>query len=112
MYVRDHARPEFHKALGVDIDWYDDQVLRMTTEISRQVFPIEIDHDNPKWMIGLKRVRKAMLAYGRIKQSKSLFRVLKQPIAALNLGIAFMRLYAIPAKKNVVPQSVRLQPSY
>ena len=78
----------------------------------RQVFPIEIDHDNPKWMIGLKRVRKAMLAYGKAKQSKSLIGKLKQPIAALNLGIAFVRLYAIPAKKNVVPQSVRLQPIY
>ena len=96
----------------MDIDWYDDQVLRMTTEISRQVFPIEIDHDNPKWMIGLKRVRKAMLAYGRAKQSKTLYGKLKQPIAALNLGVAFVRLYAIPAKKNVVPQSVRLQPIY
>ena len=84
----------------------------MTTEISRQVFPIEIDHDNPKWMIGLKRVRKAMLAYGKAKQSKSLFGALKRPIAALNLGVAFVRLYSIPAKKNAVPQNVRLQPSY
>jgi magnesium-protoporphyrin IX monomethyl ester (oxidative) cyclase len=112
MYVRDHARPEFHKALGVDIDWYDDQVLRMTTEISRQVFPIEIDHDNPKWIIGLKRVKKAMLAYGRAKQSQGVTGLLKRPIAALNLGIAFVRLYAIPAKKNAVPETSRLQPSY
>ena len=112
MYVRDHARPEFHKALGVDIDWYDDRVLRMTTEISRQVFPIEIDHDNPKWMIGLKRVKKAMLAYGTAKQSKSFLGALKRPFAALNLGLAFVRLYAIPAKKNAVPETSRLQPSY
>ena len=67
MYVRDHARPEFHKAIGVDIDWYDDKVLRMTTEISRQVFPIEIDHDNPKWLIGLKRVKRDMLFYAQAK---------------------------------------------
>ena len=63
-------------------------------------------------MIGLKRVRKAMLAYGKAKQSKSLFGALKRPIAALNLGVAFVRLYSIPAKKNAVPQNVRLQPSY
>ena len=112
MYVRDHARPEFHKALGVDIDWYDDQVLRMTTEISRQVFPIEIDHDNPKWIIGLKRVKKAMLAYGKAKQSKGVSGLFKRPVAALNLGIAFLRLYAIPAIRNSVPETSRLQPSY
>ena len=112
MYVRDHARPEFHKALGVDIDWYDDRVLRMTTEISKQVFPIEIDHDNPKWLIGLKRVKKAMLAYGKAKQSKSFVGALKRPLSALSLGIAFMRLYTIPAKKNTVPETSRLQPSY
>jgi hypothetical protein len=53
-----------------------------------------------------------MLAYGRAKQSKSIIGKLKLPITALNLGVAFARLYAIPAKKNIVPQSVRLQPIY
>jgi hypothetical protein len=34
MWVRDHARPEFHKALGVDIEWYDQEVFRKTSTIA------------------------------------------------------------------------------
>jgi magnesium-protoporphyrin IX monomethyl ester (oxidative) cyclase len=112
MYVRDHARPEFHKALGVDIDWYDDRVLRMTTEISRQVFPIEIDHDNPKWFAGLKRTKKAMLFLAEVKKSKGFVGFFKRLYGTAWLGISFVRLYIIPAKKNKVPTSSRLQPSY
>ena len=112
MYVRDHARPEFHKAIGVDIDWYYDKVLRMTTEISRQVFPIEIDHDNPKWLVGLKRVKRDMLFYARAKQTKGAIAFLKRIYGASRLGISFVRLYLIPAKKNKVPTTSRLQPSY
>jgi len=112
MYVRDHARPEFHKALGVDIDWYDDKVLRTTTEISRQVFPIEIDHDNPAWTKGLKRVNNAMLFFAEGKKTKGPIGAFKRFFGGLRLGIAFVRLYLIPAKKNKVPVSSRLQPSY
>ena len=54
MWVRDHARPEFHKALGVDIGWYDQEVFRKTSTIARQIFPIELDIDHPRWIPNLR----------------------------------------------------------
>ena len=60
MHVRDHQRPAFHKALGVDPDWYGQEVFKKTSEISKQVFPITLDIDHPRWMPGLKRLQKAI----------------------------------------------------
>ncbi len=37
----------FHRALGVDPKEYDFQVFAITSEISRQVFPLTLDIDNP-----------------------------------------------------------------
>jgi magnesium-protoporphyrin IX monomethyl ester (oxidative) cyclase len=59
MYVRDHARPEFHKALGVDIEWYDQEVFRKTSAIAKQVFPLELDIDHPRWLPNLRKMEAA-----------------------------------------------------
>ena len=112
MSVRDHARPAFHKALGVDIDWYDRQVFRTTSEIARQVFPLEIDIDNPAWDRGLKRLGHAFNDLDAAKRKGGLTGSIGKAAAGVRAGLAFARLYLIPVKPNTPPASSRLQPTY
>jgi magnesium-protoporphyrin IX monomethyl ester (oxidative) cyclase len=112
MYVRDHARPAFHKALGVDIDWYDQQVYRVTSEIARQVFPVEIDIDNPRWLPGLKRMAAAFDAMDAAQRRGGIGGRLAGWVAGARAGLAFAGLYLIPVKENRVPENSRLQPAW
>ena len=112
MCIRDHARPAFHKALGVDIEEYDKKVLKITSEISKQIFPIEVDLDNTKWEKGILKLRRAFSILDEGKKRKGLtgfFMKLKGSLFAL---FAFFQLYIIPVKKNKVPESPCLKPSY
>jgi len=112
MYVRDHQRPAFHEALGVDPDWYGHEVFTKTSEISKQVFPITLDIENPKWTRGLKRLQRANADLARAKQGNGPFAVVRRLSASARAVTAFARLYMIPAKRHTVPQSTRLEPVY
>jgi magnesium-protoporphyrin IX monomethyl ester (oxidative) cyclase len=112
MCVRDHARPAFHDALGIDIDWYDREVLRKTSEISRQIFPIEIDLDNPRWERGLVKLRHAMADMAAAKAKGGVSGWVGKNIAGLRAGLTFAGLYLIPVKKHTVPANPRLEPAY
>ena len=57
MFVRDHKRPKLHKALNLSPTEYDMQVFEITTEISKQVFPVLLDIKNPKFLENLQRLR-------------------------------------------------------
>jgi magnesium-protoporphyrin IX monomethyl ester (oxidative) cyclase len=58
MYVRDHARPAFHKALDIGIEDYDMRVFRLTSEITKQVFPITLDLDHPGFLACVRKLNR------------------------------------------------------
>ena len=110
MYVRDHARPEFHKALGIDPTEYDYKVFHLTNEISRQVFPLVLDIDHPRFRKGLEKLRAINdRATVLAKQSGPSARIRR-----FGLGMAafliFAGLFVIPAKDNAPPETSRMQP--
>ncbi|MEL6531609.1 MAG: magnesium-protoporphyrin IX monomethyl ester (oxidative) cyclase [Pseudomonadota bacterium] len=109
MYVRDHQRPAFHDALGVDVDWYGQEVFRKTSEISKQIFPITLDINHPRWLPGLKALQKANADLADATANKRFFAKLG---AQARAGVAFVRLMMIPAKRHDVPEVTRLEPSY
>lgn len=110
MYVRDHARPVFHASLGLDPTEYDMQVFRITTEITRQVFPVSLPLDDPRFAAGLETLRgitermRAAAARGGIAGRVAKLRL------TLQAGLAFARLYVLPVQRNRLPRTVRLQP--
>jgi magnesium-protoporphyrin IX monomethyl ester (oxidative) cyclase len=112
MVIRDHARPAFHKALNVDIEWYDREVLRITSEISKQVFPIEIDLENPRWEKGLRRLRKYFDNIEQGKRERGIFGSFKRVYFSVLSAQTFVSLFLIPVKKNNVPEDSSLQPTY
>lgn len=112
MYVRDHDRPAFHEALGIDIDWYDLEVMRKTSALTKQVFPLEIDVDNPKWEARLKRLNRAMNAMNRADERRGVRKLWAKSRAMLSAGSAFLALYFTPVLPSTPPVSPRLEPCY
>ncbi len=112
MYVRDHARPVFHAALGIDPTEYDMKVFRITTEIARQVFPVSLDLDHPAFAAGLERLRAITASKAAARRQGGLMGRLKGAGLTVAAACAFVRLYAIPVKDNASPAQVRMSPAW
>ena len=112
MYVRDHARPEFHEALGVDIDDYDMRVFRITTEISKQVFPLTLDIDNPRFKQLMDLLLRTAEKIDRAKRRGGVVGGLKRIGLAAVAATTLARLYLLPVKRNTPPADSRLVPAW
>ena len=112
MYVRDHTRPQLYEALGMDPTEFDFKVFDITTAISRQIFPLTLDTDNPKFRRGLERLREINIATQAAKQRGGVLGKLKQAGLSANAALVFARLYVLPTKPNQLPENVRMAPAW
>ncbi|MEM0900859.1 MAG: magnesium-protoporphyrin IX monomethyl ester (oxidative) cyclase [Pseudomonadota bacterium] len=110
MFVRDHARPAFHKALGVDIEDYDMKVFRLTSEISRQCFPLELDLDDPRFLDGCRKLNRISAKIDAAKKAGGVAGTLGRIRWSAAAFGQFARMYFIPSKSNQLPDVSRLEP--
>ena len=112
MYVRDHMRPAFHEALGLDPTAYDFEVFRITSDISKQVFPLVLDLDDPRFRSGLERLRRITAASAAAVARGGLSGRIKRVGLGLAAAGIFARLFLLPPKRNALPTRVTLQPAW
>ena len=105
MFVRDHARPHFHAALGIDPTDYDYEVFRVTSQITRQVFPIVLDSDSPKFRMLMTKILRA-------NQAMPTAGVLGRARAYATIGTSMVRLYFMRPQANVLPVTTRMVPAW
>ena len=112
MYVRDHDRPLMHAAFGIDPTEYDFTVFRITSEISRQVFPLSLDLENPRFRAGLERLRKLAVATAAAKARGGPLSWLNRLGLGAAAALTFVRLYLLPVQRHALPATVRIAPAW
>jgi magnesium-protoporphyrin IX monomethyl ester (oxidative) cyclase len=112
MYVRDHTRPAMHEAMGFEPTDYDFEVFRITSEISRQVFPLTLDIDHPAFRAGLDRLRRISVASDRAKAQGGIVGAVKRAGCAVAGAAVFARLYLLPPKGHALPEQIRMAPAW
>ncbi|EAU40233.1 hypothetical protein FP2506_11772 [Fulvimarina pelagi HTCC2506] len=112
MYVRDHARPEFHKAFDIDPSEYGMTVFRITSEISKQVFPLSLDIENPKFRAKLDRLLVASRIIDDGRRAGGVAGKMKMLRGRAIAASTFVGLYAMRSVPNAIPEDGTLVPAY
>lgn len=110
MYVRDHMRQPFFEAMGWDVDEFDRKVIALTNQISRQVFPVVVDVDNPRLWELFERLHQNTRRMGELEQAGGFVNRLKVAALKLDCGVTFARCYFQKPVQNALPADVRMQP--
>jgi magnesium-protoporphyrin IX monomethyl ester (oxidative) cyclase len=110
MYVRDHERPRMHEALGLPPAQYGFTVFRITSDISKQIFPFTLDLDHPAFARSLNRLVALNEKTKAAKERGGIFGAMTRASCAAQAGLTFARLYLLPTIPNELPANARLDP--
>jgi magnesium-protoporphyrin IX monomethyl ester (oxidative) cyclase len=112
MFVRDHGRPVFHDALGLDPTTYDMQVFQITQEISKQVFPVLLDLDNPAFLAGLQKLRRISVRIDAAKARGGAVGAVKRAAFVAAAGLTIGKLFFLRPQQHELPSEVRIAPAW
>lgn len=112
MYVRDHNRPRLFAALKLDPAEFDHRVFDITTEITRQVFPLTLRTSDPRFRQGLERLCDLNQQMISARERGGFWSRLQKMGLAVKAGLTFGRLYLLPATSNELPTEGRLTPAW
>ncbi|MBL8953853.1 MAG: magnesium-protoporphyrin IX monomethyl ester (oxidative) cyclase [Myxococcaceae bacterium] len=112
MFVRDHARPQMHQAMGLDPEQYGMEVFRKTTQIARQVFPVLVDVEHPAFLRGLRQLRELSERIEAARRQGGVFGFFKRLGAQARVAATFAKLLLLPAQVNPLPAQARLSPTW
>ncbi|EED34334.1 magnesium-protoporphyrin IX monomethyl ester aerobic oxidative cyclase [Luminiphilus syltensis NOR5-1B] len=112
MYVRDHTRPKLYEAFGMDVTEFDYRVFDICTAITRQVFPLTLNTDDPRFRRGLDRMLDLSLRTEALRQQKGVLPRLKQWGLMAATGVTFAKLYFLPVESNELPAEARMAPAW
>lgn len=110
MYVRDHNRPILYDAFGIDPTEYGFKVFNITTQITRQVFPLSLDTDSPKFRALLETMRKISAGIDATRTQAGPIAAIKRAGLSAAAALTFVRLYLQPVERHDLPATIRLQP--
>jgi len=112
MFIRDHNRPAFHRALGLDPTEYDYRVFRICSDITKQVFPFTLDTDDPRFRAKMGRVKAIADALSDNAERGGMLAGVRKLGLIAQFGFAALRLFTHPVVEHEVPRAVRMAPAW
>jgi magnesium-protoporphyrin IX monomethyl ester (oxidative) cyclase len=112
MYVRDHMRTKLYDAFGMDPTDYDYKVFRICSDITRQVFPVVLDTDNPKFRALMSSILQSNYGIADARKQGGVIGTVKRFGHMAAIGVKMVRLYFMPTESNPLPATVRLVPAW
>ena len=112
MYVRDHMRPRMSAALGFDPTDYDFKVFRITNECCKQIFPLVLDIDDPRFKEGLDRLSRISQANEAAKKRGGIVGALTRLGCMAASAVTLGRLFLLPTVEVAPRENVRMVPQW
>jgi magnesium-protoporphyrin IX monomethyl ester (oxidative) cyclase len=85
-------------------------VIRLTSEISKQAFPVQLDVDNPTFWTRLARVYANTQRMEKAREKGGIGGRLTTFACLVSNVATLAQLYFMPAKHHALPADVRMQP--